>query len=63
MGIEENKFGTLFLLSTFVSSSDVMQNDQPSARNRKVIARMPEDRSNTFNNLQTHLNNIRTIYT
>eukprot|EP00972_Heterocapsa_arctica_P037632 5538726-Heterocapsa_arctica.AAC.1 len=37
-----------------LSSSDFVQNDQPSARNLMVIVRMPEDRSNTFNNNETH---------
>eukprot|EP00972_Heterocapsa_arctica_P006980 1021372-Heterocapsa_arctica.AAC.1 len=35
-------------LKTCLSSSDVVQNDQRSARNRMVIGRMSEDRSNTF---------------
>eukprot|EP00972_Heterocapsa_arctica_P033109 4870803-Heterocapsa_arctica.AAC.1 len=43
------------------SSSDVVQNDQGSARNRMVIVRMPEDRSNTVKHLQTQKQT--TIYT
>eukprot|EP00972_Heterocapsa_arctica_P107717 15865277-Heterocapsa_arctica.AAC.1 len=35
-----------------VSSSEFVQNDQRSARNRMVIARMPEDRSETLTNVQ-----------
>eukprot|EP00972_Heterocapsa_arctica_P100633 14837800-Heterocapsa_arctica.AAC.1 len=35
-----------------LSSSDFMQNDGRSARNLTVTARMPEDRSKTFKNLQ-----------
>eukprot|EP00972_Heterocapsa_arctica_P035996 5296411-Heterocapsa_arctica.AAC.1 len=33
----------------------VVQNDQRSERNRMVMARMPEDRSKTFKNLQSHI--------
>eukprot|EP00972_Heterocapsa_arctica_P097694 14415522-Heterocapsa_arctica.AAC.1 len=65
MGIENyNTFGACVGSSTFVSSSDVVQNDRCSARNIMVIARMPEDRSKTclnknqqkpFKNLQSHM--------
>eukprot|EP00972_Heterocapsa_arctica_P077303 11402882-Heterocapsa_arctica.AAC.1 len=44
-----NKFGAYVGSSKLVPSSDVVQNDQRSARNVMVIARMPEDRSTTFN--------------
>ena len=36
--------------SSYISSSDFVQNDHRSARNLMVIARMPEDRSKTFKN-------------
>eukprot|EP00972_Heterocapsa_arctica_P025115 3699572-Heterocapsa_arctica.AAC.1 len=51
MGIEQNnKFGACVGSSTLVSSSDVVQNDQLSARNLMAIARMPEDHSKTYMN-------------
>eukprot|EP00972_Heterocapsa_arctica_P110770 16310795-Heterocapsa_arctica.AAC.1 len=45
MGIETTM---LLRLKIGLSSSEVVQTGQPSARNIMVIARMPEDRSKTL---------------
>eukprot|EP00972_Heterocapsa_arctica_P044129 6513714-Heterocapsa_arctica.AAC.1 len=41
--------------SKLVSSLDFVQNDERCARNLMVIARMPEDRSETFKNPLTNI--------
>eukprot|EP00972_Heterocapsa_arctica_P102587 15119694-Heterocapsa_arctica.AAC.1 len=48
MGYKSN----VFEARDWISSSEVVQNDQHSANNLMVTARMPEDRSKTFKNLQ-----------
>eukprot|EP00972_Heterocapsa_arctica_P109979 16195229-Heterocapsa_arctica.AAC.1 len=50
-GIEQTKHaGACCFSSNLLSSPDVVQNDQRSAMNVMVIARMPEDRSKTVSN-------------
>eukprot|EP00972_Heterocapsa_arctica_P107520 15839431-Heterocapsa_arctica.AAC.1 len=53
----------LLKLKLGLSSLYFVQNDKRSARNLVVIARMPEDRSNTVNNLQTLSTTFKAIYT
>eukprot|EP00972_Heterocapsa_arctica_P106940 15752915-Heterocapsa_arctica.AAC.1 len=62
MGIDKNTFGA-YCCSKRVSSSDLMQNDQRSARSMTVIARMPEDRLKTINNREQPSNTFKAIYT
>eukprot|EP00972_Heterocapsa_arctica_P102024 15033144-Heterocapsa_arctica.AAC.1 len=50
-------------LNIELSSSDVAQKDQRPARNLMMIARMPEDRSKTFKNLQNLLKTFKATYT
>eukprot|EP00972_Heterocapsa_arctica_P067842 10016697-Heterocapsa_arctica.AAC.1 len=51
VGIENQCWSVRLKLNMGLSNSDVVQNYQGSARHSSVIARMPEDRSNTFNNI------------
>eukprot|EP00972_Heterocapsa_arctica_P048466 7144091-Heterocapsa_arctica.AAC.1 len=49
----------VFDAQDWISSSELVQNDQGSARNVMVTARMPEDRSKTIKNFQTLYNNLQ----
>eukprot|EP00972_Heterocapsa_arctica_P010278 1509246-Heterocapsa_arctica.AAC.1 len=53
----------MFEAQDCLSSSDVVQNYNLSARNLMVIARMPEDCSKTFNHVQKPSKTFKAIYT
>eukprot|EP00972_Heterocapsa_arctica_P077366 11410489-Heterocapsa_arctica.AAC.1 len=62
MGIGKQVWSVLLKLK-IVSSSDMLQNDQRPARNIMVLARLPEDRSETLKNLQAPLHTVEAIHT
>eukprot|EP00972_Heterocapsa_arctica_P020577 3032859-Heterocapsa_arctica.AAC.1 len=53
MGIDKTRLEHGFEAQHWSQAQFFVQNDQRSARHLMVIARMPEDSSNTFKNLQT----------
>eukprot|EP00972_Heterocapsa_arctica_P104172 15352274-Heterocapsa_arctica.AAC.1 len=63
MGINNNKFGACVRNLKLVSSSDVVQTYQRSARNILVIARIPEARSTTLQKHYKPLTTFKAIYT
>eukprot|EP00972_Heterocapsa_arctica_P097014 14312515-Heterocapsa_arctica.AAC.1 len=54
MGVEETMLERVFEAQHCSQAHIFAQNDQRSARNLVVIARVPEDRAKTFKNLQSH---------